>query len=794
MKAPISWLKDFVEIDIAPELLADKLVSIGFEVEEIIDQSKNATNVVVSKILEIEKHPNADKLSVCKVGLADREIQIVTNAKMTVGELVPVALDGAVLATGQPIKAGKLRGVHSDGMFCGGEELGLTDSEYEGASANDVLRLKGDLKVGENIFKAIGYDDVILDIDVTANRPDCNSIFGLAKEVAVATEKNWDFPNYKFKTCGGNVENDIKVDVQNQELCPRYMAGSVKNVKVSESSSLVQKRLRSVGIRPINNIVDITNYILIELGQPMHAFDKRDLDGDTIVVRNAVKNEKIVSLDGKENKLTEDMLVICDSKKPVAIAGIMGGENSGVKDDTKDIVFESARFARDSVRRTSRKLNLRSDSSSRFEKGVDFALQENALKRAFALISESNAGDIQDGIIDVAVEYEKSKKVEFTMRKISDILGFEISKKQIVPILTRLGITVKENGENLIAEIPGEREDIVGANDIAEEFIRVFGYDHIPTTYFVNEQATKGGRDEKIIFVDNIKETLASLGLFEAVNYSFTSPKCFDLLNFDSEDSKRKVIKILNPLGEAVSIMRTTLVHSMLETLKSNISKFNKEARLFEIGKTYMPKSLPLKELPKEEEMLCLGLYGDEDFFSLKAVLQAMFEKYGYNFELAKTKVCYLHDGRSAEIKANGKVVGVCGEIHPDVMENYDIDERIYVAEISIDKMFAAYKNKIKFKEISKFPPVQRDLAVVVDENVVAGDLKKAVLSKHINLLNSVEIFDIFRSEQIGENKKSVALNFEFVSYDKTMNENQITECMNSVLKVLKKKFGAELR
>ncbi len=795
MKAPISWLKDFVEIDVKPETLAKKLVSIGFEVEEIIYQNKTASKVVVSKILGVEKHPNADKLSVCKVDIGEKTIQIVTNAKMTVGELVPVSLDGAILATGQKINSGELRGVHSDGMFCGGEELGLSDIEYLGASNNDVLRLNGELQIGQNIYDAIGYDDVILDVSITANRPDCNGIFNLAKEVAVVLKKNWKFPNLQFQSNGGNISDEISVEVKNQSLCPRYMAGGVKNVRLAESPKLIQKRLKAVGIRPINNIVDITNYILIELGQPMHAFDKRELSENKIVVRNANDGEEIVSLDGKNNVLNNSMLVICDNQKPVAIAGIMGGENSGIKDDTTEIVFESARFARDSVRRTSKTLNLRSDSSSRFEKGVDFALQEYAIKRAFSLVNQLDAGDVVDGIIDISVPFEKTREIHFDMKKISEILGFTVRKQSLVPILSRLGIEIKEDGKDLVAVVPGDREDMVGVNDIAEEFIRVYGFDHIPTTYFAHEQAMKGGKGERFEYVDKIKDSLASLGLFEMITYSFTSPKCFDKLRFEKDAKERKFVQILNPLGEAVSIMRTTLVHSMLEMISSNISKSNKNGQLFEMAKVYLPKSLPLEELPKEKEMLCIGMFGENvDFFTLKSKLTAFFEKLGFKMELKKNKVCFLHDGRSAEIFVDGISIGVCGEIHPDVMENYDIEQRVQVAEISAEKLFEIGKKHTKFVEISKFPAVQRDLAIVVDEKIPVGNLVEEVLNAKIKFLTKAQVFDVFKSEQIGNDKKSVAMNFEFVSFDKTMTDEQIADSMAKVLRCLSRKFKAKIR
>lgn len=794
MKAPISWLKDFVEINVLPQSLAKKLIEIGFEVEGIEYQNKTATKVVVCKILEVNNHPNADRLSVCTVD-AGKQLQIVTNAKMTIGEFVPLALDGALLATGQTIKAGELRGVHSDGMFCGGEELGLTDDDYAGASNDDVLRLFGSFTTGANVFDAIGFNDVILDVSITANRPDCNSIYKLAREVAVALKKQCNSPNFEFTTSGCSVEDMVSVEVKNSELCPRYMAAGVKNIRIAPSTTKIKKRLRAVGIRPINNIVDITNYILIELGQPMHAFDRRELDGDKIVVRNAVANETIVSLDGKTNQLTEGMLVICDAKKPVAVAGIMGGENSGIKDDTKEIIFESARFARDSVRRTSRALNLRSDSSARYEKGVDFALQEYAIWRALHLINELQAGEVAKGIIDISVDFAKFREIPFTMKKISAILGFPIKKQSLVPILDRLGINVKVEPKQLVAIIPADREDICGVNDIAEEFIRVYGFSHIPLTIFANNEMTKGGKGRKVEFVDKLKNTLASLGVSETIKYSFTTPKCYDMLKFPKDSEFRNAVPILNPLGEAVSIMRTTLVHSMLETIAYNLSKYNRKGRLFEVGKVYLPEKLPLEELPNEVETLTIGIYGEkEDFFSLKAVVQELFEVLRISMKLEKTTICYLHDGRSANILVDGEVVGVMGEVHPDVLENYDIHERVYVADILAEKLFELQNVEIQCAELSRFPSVQRDFAVVVSDNVVAGDMTDAIIAGKIANLSKCEVFDVFKSDSIGKDKKSIALSFEFVSFDKTMTDDEINAQMNKILSLLQRKFEAKLR
>ena len=459
MLVPISWLKDYVDINVSIPTLAKKLVGIGFEVEDIIYQESQATNVVVGKIVKVEKHPNADRLRVTQIDVGTKTIQVVTNVPVEGGETIAVALDGAHLADGHDIKRGELRGVLSEGMLCGLEEVGVTEDDVQNQKTGDIIRFAEGTALGQNALKALGYDDVILDVSVTANRPDCNSIYKMAKEVAVALNTDCREPviDYKVTLPGVNVSDMVSVDVRNQELCPRYMAAGVKNIKIFPSSQKIKSRLRAVGIRPINNIVDITNYVLIEIGQPMHSFDKRELTGGEIVVRNAKDGETIVTLDGKENKLNESMLVICDSDSPVAVAGIMGGANSGIQDDTNEVVFEAAKFARDNVRRTSRTLNLRSDSSARFEKGIDFASQEYGIKRALTLVYQSGSGDIVDGLIDVKVDYQSLREIPFTTKKIQEILGCKVPKNTLISILARLGIQVKQDGKQLVALV---KEDL----------------------------------------------------------------------------------------------------------------------------------------------------------------------------------------------------------------------------------------------------------------------------------------------------------------------------------------------
>lgn len=810
MLAPISWLKDYVDINVSPETLAKKLVSIGFEVEDIVYQNRRATKVVVGKITHVEKHPNADRLRVTKIDAGNGEIQVVTNVPVEGGETIAVALDGAKLADGHEIKRGELRGVLSEGMLCGLEEVGVSESEVDGQKQGDILRFAEGTPLGMNALDALGLSDVILDVAVTANRPDCNSIYKLAKEVAVALGTDCREPHINYQiapadtrnlyTFEGTKTSDLLegVEVKNPELCPRYMAAGVKNIRIMPSSPLIASRLRAVGIRPINNIVDITNYVLTEIGQPMHAFDSRDIEGSKIVVRNAEEGEICVSLDGKQNKLTKDMLVICDAVKPVAIAGIMGGANSGIKDDTHEIIFEAAKFARDNIRRTSRALNLRSDSSARFEKGIDFASQQLGLERALTLIYESGAGDILEGVYDVKVPYEKEREIPFTVKKLKDILGCNVPEATLISILERLGIKVAKRESGLVAYVGEDREDVVGVNDIAEEFIRVYGYRHIKPTLFKYAALTEGGASDSIKIVDKIKDTLCACGLREAVTYSFTSPNFADKLRLASDDERRLAIRLVNPIGEALSVMRTTLVHSMLETLAYNVTHFVSHAELFEVARAYMPKSLPLEDLPNEREKVCIGLYGEGvDYYTLKGSVERLFEALNvYGAEYVRSSEPFLHPGRGADIIVNGKKAGYLGEVHPDVAADYGIDNfRVYVAELYVDGI--ADENTLarhKFAPFTRFPVVERDLAVVVNEEVFAADMLKAANGAKAANLVGFKVFDTYRSEQIGAGKKSVALRFYFANLERTLTDAEINAAMDKILSALKRKVGAKIR
>lgn len=800
MKVSLSWLKDFVDIDVDVNTLADKLVSAGFEVEEIIDASANMKNVVLGKIVKLEKHPDADKLQICQIDVGkDELVQIVTGAQnVSEGDLVPVALDNSLLPTGQEIKKGKLRGVASNGMLCSGEELKLTEDDYKGASVYGILIMNGEkYPLGTDMNVVLGNDEVVLDVAVTANRPDCNSVLGIAREVATVLRKPLKMPDTSFKTDKSlKVEDFVDVDVQAPDLCPRYMAAAVKDIKITKSPEIIQKRLKSVGLRPINNIVDITNYVLIEIGQPMHAFDKNNLGGGKIIPRRAKIGEKIVCLDEKEYTLDDSMLVICDADKPCAVGGVMGGLNSGINENTNTIVFESAKFLRDNIRRTSRKLNLRSDSSFRYERGIDFDSQRLGIMRALSLIDKYGWGKIADGIIDRLNGDLTRNTVVTSVAEINSILGIEVPENVVLEILNSLQIESTLKDGVLTCVCPAFRDDIENANDLAEEVIRLYGYDKIECTLLDKAHQTLGGKTREQQNVDIIKEICVSQGMSETLTYSFTTPKCFDILRMSAEDERRNCVKLLKPLGEDLSVMRTTLAYSTISMLASNFIKSNKTAKLFEVAKVYLPKDKDMKELPDEVLMLCMGMYGQGvDFFTMKGAVEVLLKKFGIKADYTRADISYLHKGRSAQINVGKIVLGYLGEVHPQVADSFDVGERMYIAEINVDMLNSLADYSYTFVPIAKYPPMERDIAVVVDEKVAGGDLLACVRKGGGSLLVDASVFDIYRNkEALGADKKSVAINLVFRLNDRTLTEEEVNAKMNRILTKLTSEFNAVQR
>lgn len=801
MKVSYKWLKDFVDIDESAESIAQKLTSSGFEVEDMIYMNEHLHDVYVGKIVKIEKHPEADRLVVCQVDVGSKTVQIVTSAtNVFEGAHVPVSLDGADLANGIKIKPSNFRGVRSDGMFCSGEELGIDENYIEGGSVNGILILPESMAAGEKIEDALLLNDVVFDINVTPNRPDCNSVVGIAREICAIYGKQFKNCDLSYKTIGGNVNDFVSVDVQT-ENCPRYMASYIKNIKLERSPLWIRSRLFSVGIKPINTMVDITNYVLVEQGQPMHAFDYKYLDGKKIVVRQAKRGEKIAVLNGQTYDLDESVMVIADQSKPVVIAGVIGGVNSCICETTTDSVFECAVFDLKSVRLTAKKYGLRTDSSARYEKGVNINTPTTALKRALHLVCELGCGDIVDGVIDKCQSKNlgKTEKLTLSYSKVCRILGFEIPREKVCQILNALNIVTKIDGDVMICEPDYVREDIKNENDIAEEVIRIYGYDvynDVEGGLFENATTTAGQYEPRLVMENGLKNILVDSGFYETLNYSLYSASACDKLLLKADDARRNVIKIANPISEDLSTARTVMAHALMLDIAYNLSVGNKDLRFFEIGRVYLPKSLPLTELPNENNRLSLAVCENGfDFFNLKGVMENLLVGSSLKYTIRRSAEPYLHTGVSADIVAeDGIVVGWFGKIHKHVLKNYGINQDVYYGELDTDYLAKLPEKKYTTKEISKYPSVERDLAVVVDESVCNADLVAAIKSSCGKIFGGVELFDVYRSDALGKDKKSMAYKVTFASDEKTLTGDEINAVVAKILKSLDFRYGAKLR
>ena len=798
MKVTYNWLKEYVNIPLTAEELAEKLTRSGFEVEEICYQNQHLHDVVVGKILKIEKHPQADRLVVCQVDIGDKTTQIITAAtNVFEGAVVPVSLPGADLVNGVKIQPTKMRGVESNGMFCSGEELGIDENYFEGAGVNGILILPSDMKIGEPIEKALSLDDVVLDVYITPNRPDCLSVIGLAREIgAILGDKpkkvNLSYPIDIYSK--DTVHDYIEVDNQT-ENCPRYCMGAVKDVKIERSPLWMRARLNAVGIKPINTIVDITNYVLVEMGQPLHAFDQALIDGKQINVRQAKEGEKIEALNGVTYNLDGKDIVIADKDKPMVIAGIIGGTNSCINDNTKTVVLESAVFDLKSVRSSSRKYGIRTDSSARNEKGINLASAEDGLLRALALVSKLKCGKVVRGIIDKARGENKARQLVGSVKFINQILGIEIPAPVMSKILNNLGIENKVNGDRLECIIPPYRQDIENNNDLAEEIIRLYGYDVYDKTdgvLFKNSPVTESVPNVRYNLERKYRNMLVQEGFYEIMTFTFGSNDFVKRLMLS--DERANPIKISNPLGENFAYMRTTMLSSMLQTATYNLSVGNKEMRLFECGKVYLSKGDNLKNLANEPNMLAMLVSEDGfDFFNFKNVIENLLGAYG-EVKLERSKEPYLHPGISADIFVAGQKVGHFGKLHPSVIRSYELPANSYYGEICTSLLISLSEKKIELKQVSKFPNVARDLAVVVDEEVEAGAMVDAIKSACGNLYFDCSLFDVYRSDVLGKGKKSLAFNIILSDLNKTLTDEEIARVMNKVLKALSYRFGAVLR
>lgn len=794
MLVPLKWLRDYVDIDIDTQEFADMMTMTGSKVEKVDFFGKETNGVEVCKILEIEQHPDADRLKVTKVEVANGEIlQIVTNAtNIKVGDYVPVARIGAVLPGDFKIKKGKLRGVLSEGMFCGAEELTIPSAFVEDHKKDGIYILdhQDSFELGMDVRAVLGINDALIEFEITSNRPDCRSIIGIAREAAVTLGKELKYPEIKVQAC--DEEMSFEIDIQT-DLCKRYCGRVVKDVKVGPSPYWMQRKLIEAGMRPISNIVDITNYVMLELGQPLHAFDLDDIKYNKMTVKMAEEGEKFTTLDGVERTLTSDMLVIGNQDKTLDLAGIMGGENSEIKDTTTSIFIEGASFAKENIRATSKKLGLRTEASSRFEKGIDINLAEEAVNRACQLIEELGCGTVLNGMLDYYPQKEEVQKVTVNPVRINKLLGVNVPMDQFINILESLEFKCNlVSSEVLELEVPTFRLDITEDADILEEIARIYGYNNIPSAS-LEGNATAGVKTDKQKFIDNVKSNSIACGLNEILTYSFVSPRGVDKINLPDNDEKRNFVKIMNPLGEETSVMRTTLIPNMLDVISTNISHKVEEVSAFECGNTFIPQ----EGLPIETKKYCVGMYGKEvDFFVLKGVIESVLNNVGlkgYEIEPETTNLTF-HPGRCAKIVYNNIYIGTFGELHPDVIENYNLGQRVYVAEINIDTVFENLNLTKSYNPLPKYPSTSRDIALIVKDEVFVKQIEDIIKANGEDLVESYKLFDVYKGAQIEEGHKSIAYSITYRSKDKTLTDEDVAKVHEKILSELSEKLNANLR
>ncbi|WP_277238835.1 phenylalanine--tRNA ligase subunit beta [Merdimonas faecis] len=805
MNTSLSWIKAYVpDLDVTAQEYTDAMTLSGTKVEGYEELDADLSKIVVGQIEKIEKHPDADKLIICQVNVGAETIQIVTGApNVHEGDKVPVVLDGGRVAGGHEpgsrvkggikIKKGKLRGVESCGMMCSIEELGSNRDMYPEAPEEGIYIFPENTEVGADAVEVLGLHDVVFEYEVTSNRVDCFSVVGIAREAAATFGKEFHPP---VVTPTGNDEDAsdyIKVTVKNTDLCPRYCARVVKNIKIGPSPEWMQRRLASVGIRPINNLVDITNYVMEEYGQPMHAYDLDTIEDREIIVRTAAKGEKFTTLDGQERQMDESVLMICDGRKSIGIAGIMGGENSMITDDVHTMLFEAACFDGTNIRKSSKKVGLRTDASGKFEKGLDPNNAQAAIDRACQLVEEMGAGEVVGGMVDVYAEKREPVRITFQPDEINVLLGTDISAEDMLGYFEKIGLSYEKETNEVI--IPTFRQDLLRTADLAEEVARFFGYDNIPTT-LPSGESTMGKLPFKLRVEDIAKEIAEFCGFSQGMTYSFESPKVFDKLQIPEDSELRRVVEIMNPLGEDYSIMRTLPLNGMLSSLATNYNRRNKNVRLYELANVYLPKELPLKELPEERMQFTLGMYGDGDFYSMKGVVEEFLEKAGLHekesYDPAGNRP-YLHPGRQANILYAGNVIGYLGEVHPDVADAYGIGERAYIAVLDMPEVTKYATFDRKYTGIAKYPAVTRDISMVMPKEILAGQVEEVIEAKGGAYLESYALFDVYEGAQIKAGYKSLAYSIVFRAKDKTLEDAEVTEAMERILKTLEG-MGIELR
>ena len=795
MLVPVKWLRDYVNIDKEIQEFADMMTMTGSKVEKVEFFGKETNGVEVCKILEIEQHPDADRLKVTKVEVANGEtLQIVTNAtNISVGDYVPVARIGATLPGDFKIKKGKLRGVLSEGMFCGAEELTIPSQFVEEHKKDGIYILdhQDTFELGMDVREALGINDALIEFEITSNRPDCRSIIGIAREAAVTLGTDLKYP--KINVNGSEGEINFDVDIQTN-LCNRYCGRIIKDIKVKPSPYWMQRRLIEAGMRPVNNIVDITNYVMLELGQPLHAFDLDDIKTNKMVVKMAQEGEKFTTLDGIERTLTSDMIVVGNGEKTLDLASIMGGENSEIKNTTTSIFLEGASFAKESVRLSSKKLGLRTEASSRFEKGIDINLVEEAINRAAQLIEELECGTVLKEMIDVYPKKQEIQKITVNPQRINKLLGVNVPMEQFINILESLEFKCNLiSSDKLELEVPSFRLDIVEDADILEEVARIYGYDNIPTAQ-LEGNATAGVKNPKQRFTETLKNTAIASGLNEILTYSFVSPRGVDKINLPQDDEKREFVKLLNPLGEETSVMRTTLIPNMLEVLATNVSHKVKKAYAFECGHVFKPQE---SGLPIETNHLSIGMYGSEvDFFVLKGVIENIFNSVGlkdYEVEPETTNTTF-HPGRCAKVLYNNICLGVFGELHPNVIENYNLGQRVYVCEINTDLVFENSDLSKTYTPLPKYPSTSRDIALIVKDEIFVKQIEDIIKANSCGIVESYNLFDVYKGSQIEKGYKSIAYSITYRSLEKTLTDEDVAKVHDKILSELSEKLNANLR
>ena len=804
MNTPLSWIKAYVpELECTEQEYMDAMTLSGTKCEGFERLDADLDKIVVGQIEKIEKHPDADKLVVCQVNIGTETIQIVTGASnVEEGQKVPVVLDGGRVAGGHDgsktpggikIKKGKLRGVPSNGMMCSIEELGSTRDFYPEAPENGIYIFDDSVEVGADAVEVLGLHDTVFEYEITSNRVDCYSVLGIAREVAATFRKPFVQPEVKAVGTTGDVNDYISVEVKDADLCPRYCAKVVKNVKIAPSPEWMQRRLSACGIRPINNLVDITNYVMEEFGQPMHAYDLDTIADNKIVVRRAKDGEKFVTLDGQERDLDSGMLMICDGEKPVGLAGIMGGENSMITDDVHDMLFEAACFDGTNIRLSSKRVGLRTDASGKFEKGLDPNNAEAAINRACQLIEELGAGEVVEGMVDVYPTKKEERTIKFDPEYVNNLIGFNLTEEEMVNYFPALEL--KYDPATKIITIPTFRQDLIGMCDIAEEIARFYGYDRIPTA-LPSGEATSGKLSYKLRIDEIARSVALYCGFSQGMTYSFESPKVFDKLLLPKDSELRKTVTISNPLGEDFSVMRTTSLNGMLTSLATNYNRRNKDVRLFEMGNIYLPKSLPVTDLPDERMQFTLGFYGDGDFFTMKGVVEEFLGQVGINKNITydpKAGKTFLHPGRQANVICDDKVIGYLGEVHPLVCENYEMKTRAYVAVIDMPYIYEMANFDKKYEGIAKFPAVSRDISMVVPKEIMVGQIEDVIKQRGGNILEDYNLFDIYEGDQIEKGFKSVAYNIVFRAKDRTLEESDVSGAMKKILNGLEE-LGIQLR